>query len=69
MPLNYLQPGESRLILRISGKDEVRAHLASLGFVPGEKLTVLSRRGTDLIVLIKGCRLALGQGMAERIFI
>lgn len=69
MPLTYLRPGESRLILRIAGKDEQRAHLAAMGFVPGEKVTVLSTRGQDLIILIKDSRVALGQALAERIYV
>ena len=69
MPLTYLRPGESRLILRISGRDEQRARLAALGFVPGEKMTVLSVRGQDLIILIKDSRVALGQALAARIHV
>lgn len=33
MPLTMARPGESFAIRRITGKDEVRQHLAELGFV------------------------------------
>ncbi len=69
MPLTYLRPGESRCILRIIGKDELRTRLAALGFVPGERVTLLSCRGKDLIIAIKDSRVALGQDLAERIIV
>lgn len=69
MPLTYLRPGESRLILRIAGRDPQQAHLAALGFVPGEKVTLLATRGQDLIVLIRDSRIALGQALATRIHV
>lgn len=69
MPLTLLCLGESRCILRISGKDEVRARLKALGFVPGERVTVLSKRGKDLILAVKDSRVALGQDLAERIMV
>ena len=35
MPLTMTKAGETVTIRRISGKDEVRLHLAELGFVVG----------------------------------
>lgn len=69
MPLTYLNAGESRLIQRIAGKDDVQKHLASLGFVPGEKVTVVSTRGNDLIVQIRESRVAISESLAERIMV
>ena len=43
MPLTMAKPGETVTIRKITGKDEVRQHLAELGFVMGERETVLSR--------------------------
>ena len=36
MPLTMAEVGERNIIKRISGRDEVRRHLAELGFVVGE---------------------------------
>lgn len=69
MPLHCLKPGESRCILHITGKDELRIRLAALGLVPGERVTVLSTRGEDLIVQVKNSRLALGQDVSKRIIV
>ena len=33
MPLTMAKPGETAIIRKITGKDEVRQHLAELGFV------------------------------------
>ena len=37
MPLGMVEIGESGVIGKITGQDEVRQHLAELGFVMGEK--------------------------------
>ena len=43
MPLTMTKAGETVTIRRISGKDEVRLHLAELGFVVGSEVTVVNR--------------------------
>ena len=49
MPLTMAKPGETVTIRKITGKDEVRQHLAELGFVVDEPVTVVSahRRQPD----------------------
>ena len=69
MPLTMAEPGESVTIRRITGKDELRLHLAELGFVVGETVTVVSRMGGNLIVQVKDSRIALDASMAVRILI
>ena len=55
-------------ITRISGKDEIRQHLADLGFIVEAKVLIISQMGGNLIVQVKGSRVALDRSMAERIF-
>lgn len=69
MPLTMAEPGESVTIRRITGKDELRLHLAELGFVVGETVTVVSRMGGNLIVQVKDSRIALDRDMANRILV
>ena len=69
MPLTMAEPGESVTIRRITGKDELRLHLAELGFVVGETVTVVSRMGGNLIVQVKDSRIALDRNMANRILV
>ncbi len=69
MPLSMAKSGETSFIKKISGKDEVRQHLAELGFMVGEKVTVVSEVGGSLILSVKGTRIALGKQMANRIMV
>ena len=69
MPLTMAKTGENVVIRRITGKDEVRQHLAELGFVVGEAVTVVSELGGSLILSVKDSRIALDRGMAMRIII
>ena len=54
MPLAMAQVGDVNIIKRISGRDEVRQHLAELGFVVGEEVQIVSEMGGNLILAIKG---------------
>lgn len=69
MPLTMAQPAEEVTILKITGKDETRQHLAELGFVVGEVVTVISQLGGSLIVQVKDSRIALDKTMANRILV
>ena len=40
LPLTMAKPGEPVVIRKITGKDEVRRHLAELGFVVDETVSV-----------------------------
>ena len=69
MPLTMAKTGETVTIRKISGKDEVRQHLAELGFVVDSDVTVVSEIGGNLIVQVKDSRIALDKTMANRIMI
>lgn len=69
MPLTMARPGETATIRKIGGKVEVRQHLAELGFVVGGELTVVTELGGSLILQVKGSRIALDKGMANKIMI
>ena len=69
MPLTMAKPGEEATILKITGKDEVRQHLAELGFELGGAVTVISEMAGNLIVQVKASRVALDRSMANRIMI
>jgi len=67
VPLTMAKTGETVTIRKITGRDEVRAHLAEMGFVLSSKVTVVSTAGGNLIVQVKDCRVALDKAMANRI--
>lgn len=69
MPLTMAKPGDTVTIRKITGKDEVRQHLAELGFVVGETLTVVNVLGGNLILQVKESRIALDKTLALRILV
>ena len=69
MPLTMAKTGDTVTIQKITGKDEVRLHLAELGFVVGSQVTVVNEIAGNLIVQVKESRLALDKTMANRIMI
>lgn len=69
MPLAMAGVGEVVYIQKITGKDEVRQHLAELGFVVGEEVRVVSELGGNLILSVKDSRIALDCSMAMRIMV
>lgn len=69
MPLTMAKPAGESVIQKITGKDEVRQHLAELGFVVGDMVTVVSELAGSLIVQVKDSRVALDRSMASRILV
>ena len=69
MPLTLAKQGETVTIRKITGKDEVRQHLAELGFVVDGEVTVVSELGGSLILQVKDSRIALDRTMANRVMI
>lgn len=69
MPLGMAGIGDVNTIRRITGRDDVRQHLAELGFVVGEEVRVVSVLGGSLILSVKDSRVALDKSMAMRIMV
>ena len=69
MPLTMATAGSQNTVKKVTGKDEGRRLLESLGFVEGERVTVVSEMGGNLIVNIKEARIALSKNMAGRILV
>ena len=69
MPLGMAGVGDVTVIAKITGRDEVRAHLAELGFVVGAQVKVVSEMGGNLILSVKDSRIALDKAMAMRIMV
>ena len=53
MPLTMAKSGERVTVRKITGKDEIRQHLAELGFVVDSDITVVSEIAGNLIVQVK----------------
>ena len=61
--------GDTVTIQKITGRDEVRLHLAELGFVVDSEVTVVNEIAGNLIIQVKESRIALDKTMANRIMI
>ncbi|MBP3538882.1 MAG: ferrous iron transport protein A [Oscillospiraceae bacterium] len=69
MPLTFADIGEETVIKKIGGKQEVKAHLETLGFVVGGAVTVISAMGGNIIVKVKESRIAISREMAQKIMV
>lgn len=69
MPLTMLTNGQEATVKKVTGKDEVRAFLNSLGFVEGGTVSVVNEVDGNLIVKVKESRIALSKAMANRIMV
>lgn len=69
LPLTYAEIGEKNIIRKVGGSDEVKSHLADLGFVVGATVTVITSIGGNIIVNVKETRIALNQDMASKVMV
>ena len=69
MPLTFADIEEDNIIKRIGGTPEVKKHLENLGFVVGGNVKVVNRMGNNIIVIVKESRIAISEGMANKIMV
>lgn len=69
MVLTQGTSGKRYIIKAITGEGEVRLRLEGMGFVPGASLGVVTSMGRNLIVNVKGSRVALDENLAKCVMI
>ena len=69
MPLIFVPVGEENIIKKIGGKQEIKAHLETLGFVVGGTVTIICAMGGNVIVNVKDSRVAISREMAQKIMV
>jgi ferrous iron transport protein A len=69
MPLTLLKSGESGTVKRITGRDDTKRFLESLGFTVGASVSVVSEISGNMVLCIRDTRVALDRGMAGRIVV
>lgn len=69
MALTEIATNDTYRIRRVMGDTKVRRHLENLGFVPGEKVKIISNVASGLIVSIKGCRVAINHEAAAMVMV
>ena len=68
LPLSFAQNGETVMVAKIGGSDEVKKHLEDLGFVVGARGSIISQSGNgNVIVNLKESRLAITDQMAAKV--
>lgn len=69
IPLIFANSDEEYIIKKIGGGAETKRHLEDMGFVPGGTVSVINTIGGNVIVNIKGVRVAISREMAQRIMV
>ena len=69
LPLTMANIGEVNTIRRVTGNDETKRFLESLGFIAGAEIMVLSAIGGNVIVSIKDSRVAINADMARHLMV
>lgn len=69
LPLNETTVGRRLRLVSIDGGDALRRRLLSLGLATGGIVEVVHRRGGGVVVARDGNRVALGQGMAQKVLV
>ena len=69
MPLALADVGEMNTIKKIGGSTEVKKHLENLGFVAGGEVRIVNTVEGNLIVNVKGTRVAMSREMAQKIIV
>jgi len=68
VPLVTAKIGDGGKVVRVSGKQEVRKFLCELGFVIGAHVFVVNENSGNMILDIKGSRIAMDRAIASKIF-
>lgn len=69
MPLAMVLEGETKIITEFKGQEEMKRHLQDLGFIKGEKIRVVGENASGMILMVKGTKIALNRGLANRIIV
>lgn len=67
LPLSMVCAGERVKVKSISGKDDIKRFLSNIGFVEDTEVTVVSEMNGNVIVNVKGTRVAISKSMANRV--
>lgn len=69
LPLSMAGQGKKAQVRSLRGNEEQKRFLQSLGFAPGTQVSIVSELSGDLIVDVKGARVALGRQVAHKIMV
>ncbi len=69
LPLTMVSIGKPVKLAEIRAGQQLTHRLAELGLTPGVDLEVIQNQGGPLVLAVRDSRLALGRGMAGKIFV
>lgn len=69
MVLSDVKRGGVYHVRSLDGGNDTMRHLEDLGFLPGQSVSVVSRIAGNLIVNVKGSRVALSKELARSIIV
>jgi ferrous iron transport protein A len=69
MPLTMLPLGKEAVINECKAKETTKKFLEGLGIMPGSVISVISEMSGNLIVSVRGSRLALNKGVAQQLHV
>ncbi len=70
IPLASLAPNEEGIVQYLAGGRGLISRLATLGFTPGARVNMVQNLGRGpIIVMVRGTRIALGRGEAQKIIV
>ena len=67
LPLNLVRGHASVTVQRLTGDPDTRRYLGSLGFVEGTRITLIAGVAGNVIVDVKGSRVAIDASLARRV--
>lgn len=69
IPLAMVMQGETKTIADLRGAEEQKRHLQDIGFTKGAQVSVVGENPSGMIVMVKGVRVALNRGLAQKIMV
>jgi ferrous iron transport protein A len=69
MTLNMAEIGQTQIIKKIGGNQEIRKHLENLGFTVGGEVSIVNSLSGNLIVKVKESRVAVSDELAKKIMV
>lgn len=69
MPLAMASPGERVRVEKLTGGHAAKRQLEELGLNLGVEVEVISANGGPMVLAVKGTRLAMGRGVAQKVLV
>ena len=69
MPLTMLPIGKEATVYVCRAKNATKKFLEGIGVIPGATISVVSEMNGNLIVCIKGARIAINRGIAQQLIV